>query len=152
VRLYIIIAPLARAKRFTRYKTVNQAFFGRTAFTDRFRLAHRLERTIARALPWRCDRDHKKALLPPKAAVCPGKLTLFAIGALQRQNAVLRSATSPTGSLVDRGCASANGRTRDQKLAQFCDQTAKMPSSVTVRKLAAAIAWDQAAVFFGSSD
>jgi hypothetical protein len=27
-----------------------------------------------------------------------------------------------------------------------------MPSSVTVRKLAAAIAWDQAAVFFGSSD
>src|SRR5215831_18143286 len=37
-------------------------------------------------------------------------------------------------------------------VGQRTHQTAKMPSSVTVRKLAAAIAWDQDAVFFGSSD
>jgi len=48
-------------------------------------------------------------------------LILFAIRALQRRNPVLGSAKSPTASLVDHECASANGRTRDQKLAQFCN-------------------------------
>jgi hypothetical protein len=49
------------------------------AFTDTFMRATISDYKIARALPWRCDRYHKRALLPPKAAICSGKLALFAI-------------------------------------------------------------------------
>jgi len=49
------------------------------AFRDTFRPATIPQFKIARALLWLCDRSHKKALLPPKAAIGSGKSALFPI-------------------------------------------------------------------------
>jgi len=49
------------------------------AFRDTFRPATIPQFKIARAWLWLCDRNHKKALLPPKAAIGSGKSALFPI-------------------------------------------------------------------------
>jgi hypothetical protein len=49
------------------------------AFTDTFRPATIPQCKIARALLWRCDRYHKKTLLPPKAVIDSRKSALFPI-------------------------------------------------------------------------
>lgn len=49
------------------------------AFRDTFKPATIPQFKIARALLWLCDRNHKKALLPPKAAIGSGKSALFPI-------------------------------------------------------------------------
>src|SRR6266436_2990355 len=62
--LYIIVAPLCSCNNVTLSSRIHSA-------VPPFPIQ------IVRALPWRCDHHHKKALLPPKAVICSGKLALF---------------------------------------------------------------------------
>src|SRR5260370_40518543 len=54
--LYIIVAPLCSCNNVTLLRGYIQP-------------CHHFQHKIARALPWRCDHHHKKALLPPKALI-----------------------------------------------------------------------------------